>query len=121
MADDKEIRFTQKKVDESWKDQIVMEKTAQSPAQPAVSKPKPVSSKSFVNLMTSLGYQAMMHLGEIPSPDTNQTEVSLPAAKEIIELLIALKQKTEGNLSPEEAKVLESLIPELQLKFAQKA
>ena len=121
MSDDKEIRFTQKKVDESWKDQIVKEKSVTPSAPPASAKPKPQASKAFVNLMTSLGYQAMMHLGEIPSPDTNQPEVSLPAAKEIIELLIALKQKTEGNLSPEEAQVLESLIPELQMKFAQKA
>lgn len=124
MPNDKEIRFTQKKVDESWKDQIVKEKTVQPPSAPApaaAAKPKPASSKAFVNLMTSLGYQAMMHLGEIPSPETGQPEVTLPAAKEIIELLLALKQKTEGNLSPEESQVLEALIPELQLKFAEKA
>ncbi len=126
MPNDKDIRFTQKKVDESWKDQIVLEKKTTQPAahsssSASAAKPKPVSSKTFVNLMTSLGYQAMMHLGEIPSPETNQPEVSLPAAKEIIELLIALKQKTEGNLSSEESKVLDSLIPELQMKFAEKA
>lgn len=120
MNNDKEIRFTQKKVDESWKDQIVKEKTVPSPAQsaPASAKPKPVASKAFVNLISSLGYQVMMHLGELP--DSGAEEVSLPAAKEIIELLIALKQKTEGNLSPEESKILDQLIPELQLKFAQK-
>lgn len=132
MTDDKEIRFTEKKVDESWKDQIIREKekfapqTQQAPAaNPSAasaagpSKSKTPTSKSFVNLISSLGYQVMMHLGELP--DAAPEEVSLPAAKEIIELLIALKQKTEGNLSPEEAKILEQLIPELQLKFAQKA
>lgn len=126
MPDDKEIRFTQKKVDESWKDQISKEKSVQPSPAPAsasmsASNPKPASSKAFVNLMTSLGYQAMMHLGDIPSPETGQAEVTLPAAKEIIELLVALKQKTQGNLSSEESQVLEALIPELQMKFAQKA
>lgn len=122
MSDDKEIRFTEKKVDESWKEQIVREKDPVNLAQNAASspaRPQPVTSKAFINLLTSLGYQALMHLGEMP--DANPEEISLPAAKEIIELLITVKQKTEGNRSADESKVLEQLIPELQLKFAQKA
>lgn len=120
MSDEKEIRFAEKKVDESWKDQVGKEKSTVQPSAPPSSKSKPVTSKPFLNLITSLGYQAMLHLGEIPDPGTGQKEVNLGAAKEIIDLLIAFKAKTAGNLTPEETEVFESLLPELQMKFAEK-
>ena len=47
-------------------------------------------------------------------------EVNLEGAKEIIDLLIALKDKTAGNLAPEEKELFESLLPGLQMKFAGK-
>ncbi len=122
MAQEKEIRFTEKKVDESWKEQTSRDKEISAKSrQPETRKPVAAkTSKPFLNLLTSLGIQAMMHLGEIPSPDTRLKEPNLEAAREIIDLLLAIKEKTEGNLSPEEKEVLESLIPELQMKFSQK-
>ncbi len=125
---DKDIRFTDKKVDESWKEQASRDKGLNSSSKPADTPkpqaaltPKPKTSKEFLNLLSSLGYQAMFHLGEIPNPETNQKEVNLQAAQEIIELLKALKDKTEGQLSPEEAQVFHAILPELQMKFAEKA
>ncbi len=121
MSDEKDIRFTQKKVDESWKDQIVRERDkAAVSAQPAGSKPAPKTSKVFLNLISSLGMQAMMHLGEIPMPG-GQAEVNLEAAREMIEVLAAIQAKTTGNLSAEEKEVLEQLVPELQMKFTRLA
>ncbi len=61
-----------------------------------------------------------MHLGEIAGPDGSR-EVDLQAAKEIIDLLIAIKEKTAGNTSAQENEVFESVLPGLQLKFAEKA
>lgn len=122
MVPEKDIRFTEKKVDESWKEQTTRDKDVFAKTHPQETrKPSPSKTlKSFLNLLTSLGIQAMMHLGEIPSPDTQLKEPNLEAAREIIELLLAIREKTEGNLSSEEKEVLESLIPELQMKFAQK-
>ncbi|OGW79339.1 MAG: hypothetical protein A2Z83_08950 [Omnitrophica bacterium GWA2_52_8] len=74
-----------------------------------------------MNLVTSLGMQAMMHLGEIPHPETNQPEEDLQAAREMIELLMALQEKTRGGLSLQEDKTLSGLVSELQIKFSQKA
>ena len=125
MEPDKDIRFTEKKVDESWKEQAESVKEKASAAQPSTkSKPdaksKPAeTSKTFLSLVQSLGYQALMNLGEIPNPMTQQTELNPEGAKEAIDLLIALRDKTQGNLSDEEKKMLETLITQLQLKFSQ--
>lgn len=128
----KDIRFTQKKIDDSWKDQVQREqgKAAAAPASgpsgrtpqaapPPAAEAKP-TSKPYLNFITSLGLQAMMHLGEMPNPETQTAEVNLDAAREILDLLVALKEKSEGNLSREEKQFFFSFLPELQLKFAQK-
>jgi hypothetical protein len=60
-----------------------------------------------------------MHLGEIPDPTTQQREVNTEAAKEAIDLLITIRDKTQGNLSDEEKKLLETLLTQLQIKFSQ--
>ena len=73
-----------------------------------------------MELVSSLGYQTLMHLGEIPNPATRQQETNLEAAQEIINLLQALKEKTEGNTSPEEKELLVSLVAELQMKFSER-
>ena len=120
MTDDKEIRFTEKKVDESWKEQATRERESQNPNQTRGTSPRPQTSKVFVNFLTSLGFQTMVHLGEMPNPQTQQKETNLEAAREVIEFLIQLKAKTQGNLSREEEKIFTEILPELQMKFAQK-
>lgn len=111
---DKEVRFTEKKVDQSWK-----ESTAQGKGEEkAPSEPKP--ELSLINFLTSLGYQTLMFLGEIPHPQTKERRVDLEAAKETIDLLVMLQGKTKGNRTPEEDRFLEHLLPELQLKFVEK-
>lgn len=130
--DSKDIRYTEKKVDESWKDQASREKSVLDPnlkkkqaataASGSEKSPTPqVTSKAFLNLISSLGYQAMFHLGEIADPQTGEAEINLEAAREVIDLLTTLKEKTAGNLSAEENQVLTSILPELQLKYSQKA
>ena len=125
MEPDKDIRFTEKKVDESWKEQAESVKEKAAAAQPSMkSKPdaksKPAeTSKTFLSLVQSLGYQALMNLGEIPNPMTQQTELNPEGAKEAIDLLIVLRDKTQGNLSDDEKKMLETLLAQLQIKFSQ--
>lgn len=122
MEPDKDIRFTEKKVDESWKEQAesVKAKAAAIPTAQPAAKAKPAeTSKAFLSLVQSLGYQVLMNLGEIPNPMTQQTELNPEGAKEAIDLLIALRDKTQGNLSDEEKKMLETLITQLQIKFSQ--
>ncbi len=117
MEFDKDIRFSEKKVDDSWKEQAEAVK-AKAPA--AGTSPKqPETSKNFLSLVQSLGFQALMHLGEIPDPATQHRELNPEAAKEAIDLLVVLRDKTQGNLSKEEKEMLETLVAQLQIKFSQ--
>lgn len=122
MAFDKDVRFPEKKVDSSWKDQITRDKTVSQEA-PATA-PKAAQAKTspeFMNFLKSLATQALMSLGEIPNPMTGEREVDPASAKEMIDLLGVLKMKTEGQCSSEESMIFTSLLPELQLKFSQLA
>jgi hypothetical protein len=113
---DKEVRFTQKKIDESWKDEVARQK--------GESKPEPGAPKtplSLVTFLTSLGYQTLMQLGELPHPETQERQVDLEGAKETIDLLVLLEAKTRGNRTAEEEQIFKTLLPELQMKFVEKA
>ncbi len=73
----------------------------------------------FVNYISSLAYQAMIFLGEIPNPVTNTSEKNLAQAKFVIETLILLQEKTKGNLTRKESDVLNTAAYELQMKFVE--
>ncbi len=120
---DKDIRFAEKKIDAGWKESIekekgTSEKKAASQEIKNEKKPKE-TSPGFMNLMNSLAFQVLMHLGEIPNPETNQPQKDREAAKATIDLILQLKEKTEGNLSDQEAGFFSAVLPELQMKFVQ--
>jgi hypothetical protein len=129
MNEDKDIRYSEKKVDESWKENASREKNSmprgastdgKTPHKNTSTSATPQTSKAFLNLINSLGLQAMIHLGEIPNPETQIQETNLQAAREIIDILVMLREKTQGNVSPDEARLLSSLLPEIQMKFSEK-
>jgi len=108
----------EKQVDESWKETASQEKEI-------LQQPKDQDQDvegfevNFINYVTSLGFQAMIFLGEIPNPMTNKQEKNLEQAKFLIDTLSMLKEKTEGNLSEQEANLLSASVYELQLKFVE--
>lgn len=75
---------------------------------------------NFSTFVLSLTSSAFYYLGDIPDPMTGQVQENLPAVKQTIDILIMLQDKTKNNLSTEEAKLLEQLIYELQMKFIAK-
>jgi hypothetical protein len=72
---------------------------------------------TFSTFILSLNTAALVHLGELPDPVTNKKQVNLTLAKHTIDTLEMLKEKTKGNLSVEEEKLLQSILYELKLKF----
>lgn len=74
----------------------------------------------FSIFISSLGMQALMGLGEITNPIDKKKEVNLDQAKYTIDVLQVLKEKTEGNRTEEEGKILEGLLYELRLKYVEK-
>ncbi len=75
---------------------------------------------NFSTFVLSLTSSAFYHLGDIPDPTTGQKQENLPAVKQTIDILIMLQEKTKNNLDGEEAKLLEQLIYELQVKYVAK-
>jgi Domain of unknown function (DUF1844) len=84
-------------------------------AKPASSEGPP--SIDFHTFVLSLGSSALMHLGELERPGAGAAEKDLPMAKSTIDILAMLQDKTRGNLTPDEAKLLESLLYDLRLRF----
>jgi hypothetical protein len=73
----------------------------------------------FATLVLSLGSAAMADMGEAPGPDGGKPTRNLPMAKHAIDLLSVLEEKTKGNLTAEEAQLLESLLFDLRLRYVE--
>jgi hypothetical protein len=74
----------------------------------------------FPSYILSYYTQGMVMLGEIPNPYTNKKEEDAESARNIIDILALLEEKTKGNLSSEESRLLESVLYELRMKFMAK-
>lgn len=72
---------------------------------------------SFSKFIMMLSTQALMQLGIIPNPLTEEKGKDLPGAQLTIESIAMLKEKTSGNLDPEEDKMLDSVLHNLRLRF----
>jgi hypothetical protein len=108
----------------------VMEELAKAPPPPPPlpeeAAPAPLeevvpSSPAFLRLLDMLAQTASLYLQGIPDPATGRRSVDLAASREIIDSLVALREKTRGRLSFEETDALEGLLGELQMVFTRLA
>jgi len=76
---------------------------------------------NFVSFVVSLAHSAMVQLGEIPAPDGVEIPVNKEAAKQTIDILSMMKDKTAGNLSEEEGRMLEEILHNLRMSFVRAA
>lgn len=74
---------------------------------------------SFSVLTMSLASSAAMALGLAPDPGTGKTMKDKTMAKFNIDLLVMLKDKTQGRLTADEQRFLETVLADLQMKFIQ--
>jgi hypothetical protein len=72
---------------------------------------------NFSTLILSIGSSAAMAIGLAPNPMTNKIEKDLNLARFNIDLLRMLRDKTRGNLNPDEQKFIESIVTDLPMKF----
>jgi len=72
---------------------------------------------NFNTFILSLNTAALVHLGELPDPVTNRKEPNPTLARHAIETLEMLKEKTKGNLTPDEENLLNAILYELKLKY----
>jgi uncharacterized protein DUF1844 len=87
----------------------------------AGAQPRPALELNFSTFLISLSTQALAQLGEIPNPIDNQTTVDLGAAKQLIDILAMLQEKTKGNLDKSESDLLESALYDLRLRYVERA
>jgi hypothetical protein len=110
-------------IDSDWKEQAQKEKeelagSAEEQAAahgPHGEPPEP----DFMQHCASLATHAMILLGAIANPMTGEAEYDPEQARYLVDTLVMLKEKTEGNLTAEEAESLDSLIGELKMVWVQ--
>ena len=71
----------------------------------------------FGLFVMSLASSVLVHLGEIAHPEAGAGQPNLPLAKQTIDILGMLRDKTRGNLSQEEAQLIENLLYDLRMKY----
>ena len=76
----------------------------------------------FYTFVLSLASSAFVHLGDAPHPESGEVAgADLPLAHQVIDILDMLREKTRGNLTPEEGKFLENLLTDLRLRYLARA
>jgi hypothetical protein len=71
----------------------------------------------FMAVLMEFAAPAFIHLGLAEHPATGRPQVNLPAAKQSIDMLRVLREKTKGNLSRDEDRFFEGLLSDLQMQF----
>ena len=110
------------------------EKTAEQAAQPANDKPAEQQPEeesaaeeheeepqfpeiNFPTFVASLNASALVHLGVIDDPASGKKSKNLPMAKQTIDILSMLEEKTQGNLAKDEADMLKNVLYDLRIMF----
>ena len=83
---------------------------------------EPRQTIDFYTFVLSLGSSAFIHLGDAPHPETGELlPTNLGLAKQTIDILSMLREKTKGNLTPEEEKFMENLLTDLRLRYVSRS
>jgi hypothetical protein len=72
---------------------------------------------SFTNFVLSLSTSALFHFGDFPDPASGKTQKNLPAAKQTIDILNMLNEKTKGNLDEQENSLIQGVLYELKMRY----
>lgn len=72
---------------------------------------------NFATFILSMSTSTMFHLGDFPNPETKKTEKNLPLAKQSIDIIEMLKEKTKGNLNSEEEKLIDNILYDLHMRY----
>ena len=95
------------------------ERGASRQVQPETEDYFDAESSGFDTLVSYLSTAAMFQLGLIPGPSGERIPVDLPNARRTIDLLEVLRQKTQGNLTAEESRLLEDVLYDLRMSFVE--
>ena len=130
-----------KRVDESWKEQVEKEKhklsqePSSGPTGPVPPAREPARAEAAEDLggtepgmpearfdlfLSGLAMEALIALGDAPNPRTRKPTPNLPHAKYLIDLMGILEEKTRGNLSVDEERLLKETLYQLRMRYLAK-
>ena len=117
----KDKRFSAKK--EEKEESIIKEdgKVEETPREDASAQEALLPEIDFTHFILSLSSSALIQLGEIQDPFTKKSAKNLSLAKQTIDLIGMLKEKTKGNLIPEEEKVIDYILYDLRMRYVKAA
>ena len=72
---------------------------------------------SFVNFLSTIATNAAAALGAVPHPATGQRALDLDSGKYWLDVLGMIREKTKGNLHPQEARLLDGLLADLRMQY----
>ncbi|HUL30321.1 MAG TPA: DUF1844 domain-containing protein [Thermodesulfobacteriota bacterium] len=117
----KDKRFSATKEEKAAPQAKEEEKPERPPKQDTSAQQAPLPEIDFTHFILSLSTSALIQLGEVQDPMTQSSDKNLPVAKQTIDLISMLKDKTKGNLSPEEEKVVEYILYDLRIRYVKAA
>ncbi len=88
-------------------------------AKDALGHQEPLPEINFSTFIISLSTQALMHLGEIADPLSGQVSKDTAVAKQMIDIIGMLREKTKGNLNGGEDKLMEEILFDLRMKYVE--
>lgn len=74
---------------------------------------------NFSTFVISLSTQALMNLGEVSNPLSGNVEIDIPVAKQMIDILGMLREKTRGNLDAGEEQLMEDILYDLRMRYVE--
>jgi hypothetical protein len=92
-------------------------KPEEPPAAGAQPPPTPLPEINFPTFIASLNASALVHLGVIEDPVSGKAEKNLAMAKQTVDILSMLQQKTAGNLTSDEEAMLKSILYDLRILY----
>jgi hypothetical protein len=125
MSDEKRII-----IDEDWKSRVEAEKEeAVKGAQPTAAQGPPAGPADLADvelppaslemLLTTLGTEALMAMGQLPHPVTGQRHPVPNQARYLIDTIEVLRDKTKGNLTSDEQQLIDNLLHQLRMVFVE--
>jgi len=106
-------------VDDDWKAQAQREKAKLAEEVESHADAAPPAEANFLSILNILAMQAMVGLGGFAGPGGQQIPPNPELAKHFVDLLEVLDQKTKGNLTLDEKKVLDTTLYNLRMAYVE--
>jgi hypothetical protein len=115
--DQKEEPEKKETLDEEAAEQSTAQAAAEAGSVEEGEPETPLPKINFSTFIFSLNASALVHLGVLDDPASGKKVKNLPMAKQTIDILSMMEEKTQGNLSEDEANILKNILYDLRIAY----